>query len=141
MVDSLAGLRAEHASLQEQLSDSAVHTNPGLAKKINRRYAELSAIMGADELVRGLEDDLAAAKELSKEDAAFAEELPILEKQLAEASEKLRRLLIPRDPTRLLRAGKQRFLARRRAIWAELKTFRLQLNQMQLIQRRAYGHT
>ena len=98
MVDSLAGLRAEHASLQEQLSDSAVHTNPGLAKKINRRYAELSAIMGADELVRGLEDDLAAARELSKEDAAFAEELPILEKQLAEASEKLRRLLIPRDP-------------------------------------------
>jgi peptide chain release factor 1 len=84
--------------LQEQLSDSAVHTNPGLAKKINRRYAELSAIMGADELVRGLDDDLAAAKELSKDDAAFAEELPILEKQLAEASEKLRRLLIPRDP-------------------------------------------
>ena len=98
MVDSLAGLRAEHASLQEQLSDSAVHANPGLAKKINRRYAELSAIMGADELVRGLDDDLAAAKELSKEDSAFAEELPILEKQLAEASEKLRRLLIPRDP-------------------------------------------
>jgi|TARA_B110000908_G_C10232085_1_gene441129 peptide chain release factor 1 len=84
--------------LQEQLSDSAIHTNPGLAKKINRRYAELSAIMGADELVRGLDDDLAAAKELSKEDVAFAEELPILEKQLAEASEKLRRLLIPRDP-------------------------------------------
>jgi peptide chain release factor 1 len=45
-----------------------------------------------------LDDDLAAAKELSKEDVAFAEELPILEKQLAEASEKLRRLLIPRDP-------------------------------------------
>lgn len=98
MIDSLAGLRAEHASLQEQLSDSAVHANPSLAKKINRRYAELSAIMGADELVRGLDDDLAAAKELSKEDAAFAEELPVLEQQLSDAREKLRRLLIPRDP-------------------------------------------
>lgn len=98
MIDSLAGLRAEHASLQEQLSDSAVHANPSLAKKINRRYAELSAIMGADELVRGLDDDLAAAKELSKEDAAFAEELPVLEQQLNDAREKLRRLLIPRDP-------------------------------------------
>ena len=97
MIDSLAGLRAEHASLQEQLSDSAVHANPSLAKKINRRYAELSAIMGADELVRGLDDDLAAAKELSKEDAAFAEELPVLEQQLTDAREKLRRLLIPRD--------------------------------------------
>jgi peptide chain release factor 1 len=98
LIDSLAGLRAEHASLQEQLSDSAVHANPSLAKKINRRYAELSAIMGADELVRGLDDDLAAAKELSKEDAAFAEELPVLEQQLSDAREKLRRLLIPRDP-------------------------------------------
>jgi len=98
LVDSLAGLRAEHASLQEQLSDSAVHANPALAKKINRRYAELSAIMFAYESVRGLEDDLTAAKELAKEDAAFAEELPDLEKQFAEASEVLRRLLIPRDP-------------------------------------------
>ena len=98
MVDSLAGLRAEHASLQEQLSDSAVHANPALAKKINRRYAELSAIMFAYESVRGLEDDLTAAKELAKEDDAFAEELPDLEKQFAEASEVLRRLLIPRDP-------------------------------------------
>jgi len=98
LIDSLAGLRAEHASLQEQLSDSAVHANPSLAKKINRRYAELSAIMGAEELVRGLDDDLAAAKELSKEDAAFAEELPVLEQQLTDAREKLRRLLIPRDP-------------------------------------------
>jgi len=98
LVDSLAGLRAEHASLQEQLSDSAVHANPALAKKINRRYAELSAIMFAYESVRGLEDDLTAAKELAKEDDAFAEELPELEKQFAEASEVLRRLLIPRDP-------------------------------------------
>ena len=54
MLDSLAGLRSEHASLQEQLSDSAVHQNPALAKKINRRYAALSAIMLADELARRL---------------------------------------------------------------------------------------
>jgi len=98
LLDSLAGLRAEHASLQEQLSDSAVHQNPALAKKINRRYAALSAIMLADELVSGLTDDLAAAKELAKEDDSFAAELPSLEEELAEASEKLRRLLIPRDP-------------------------------------------
>jgi peptide chain release factor 1 len=98
LLDSLAGLRSEHASLQEQLSDSAVHQNPALAKKINRRYAALSAIMLADELATGLADDLAAAQELAKEDESFAAELPVLEQQLAEASEKLRRLLIPRDP-------------------------------------------
>jgi peptide chain release factor 1 len=97
LLDSLAGLRAEHAKLQEQLSDSAIHANPGLAKKLNRRYAELSAIVLAQDSVIQLNDDLAAAKELAKEDASFAEELPSLEAQLAEASEKLRRMLIPRD--------------------------------------------
>ena len=98
MLDSLAGLRAEHAGLQEQLSDSAIHTNPALAKKLNRRYAELSAIMGAEANLIQLTNDMAATKELAKEDEAFAEELPGLEQQLKDASEKLRRLLIPRDP-------------------------------------------
>jgi peptide chain release factor 1 len=96
--DSLSGLRAEHASLQEQLSDSAVHANPALAKKLNRRYAELSAILQADEEVKKLEQDLVATKELAAEDSAFAEELPNLEERLVVAKEKLRRLLIPRDP-------------------------------------------
>jgi peptide chain release factor 1 len=98
LLDSLAGLRSEHASLQQQLSDSAVHSNPALAKKLNRRYAELSAILQAEEDVRRLEEDLVAAKELSAEDAAFASELPALEEQIPIAKEKLRRLLIPRDP-------------------------------------------
>ncbi|MEY3966616.1 MAG: peptide chain release factor 1 [Actinomycetota bacterium] len=84
--------------MQEQLSDSAVHTNPALAKKLNRRYAELSAIMSAEANVIQYTEDLAAAKELAKEDEAFAEELPNLEAMLKEANEKLRRLLIPRDP-------------------------------------------
>lgn len=97
MLDSLAGLRAEHAKLQEQLSDSAIHANPGMAKKLNRRYAELSAIVSAQDLVIQLTDDLEAAKELAKEDASFAAELPGLEEQITAASEKLRRMLIPRD--------------------------------------------
>lgn len=98
MQDSLSGLRAEHASLQQQLSDSAVHANPALAKKLNRRYAELSAILQADDEVKKLEQDLVATKELAAEDSAFAEEIPNLEELLTVAKEKLRRLLIPRDP-------------------------------------------
>jgi peptide chain release factor 1 len=84
--------------LQEQLSDSAVHSNPALSKKLNRRYAELSAILDADTKVDSLEQDLAAAQELAQQDEAFAEELPGLEEELATAREKPRRLLIPRDP-------------------------------------------
>ncbi len=98
MLDSLQGLRAEHAELQSQLSDAAVHQNPALAKKLNRRYAELSAILAAEASVLNLQDDIAAASELAKEDEAFAAELPVLSEKLKEAQEKLRRLLIPRDP-------------------------------------------
>jgi peptide chain release factor 1 len=75
-----------------------VHANPGLAKKLNRRYAELSAIVNAFNAVNSLTEDLAAAKELAKEDDAFAEEVTSNEEKLHEANEKLRRLLIPRDP-------------------------------------------
>ena len=98
MLDSVQPLLAEHASLQEQLSDAAVHQNPALAKKLNRRYAEVSAIVSAYHQVVELNEDLAATKELAKEDEAFAAELPSVEAKLTEANEKLRRLLIPRDP-------------------------------------------
>jgi len=98
MLDSVQPLLAEHAALQEQLSEASVHANPALAKKLNRRYAELSAIVAAYTSVNQLTDDLAAAKELAKEDEAFAEEVPLTEEKLVAATEKLRRLLIPRDP-------------------------------------------
>ena len=98
MLDSVQPLLAEHAALQEQLSDASVHANQALAKKLNRRYAELSAVVAAYENVLALTDDLAAAKELAKEDEAFAEEVPATEEKLHAANEKLRRLLIPRDP-------------------------------------------
>jgi peptide chain release factor 1 len=98
LLDSVQALLAEHAELQEKLSDSSVHANPALAKKLNRRYAELSTIVAAYNSVLQITEDLAAAKELAKEDDAFAEEVTSNETKLVEAREKLRRLLIPRDP-------------------------------------------
>jgi len=98
MLDSVQPLLAEHAALQEQLSDASVHANPALAKKLNRRYAELSSIVAAYNQVNEIADDLAAAKELAKEDESFADEVPATEERLIAATEKLRRLLIPRDP-------------------------------------------
>lgn len=98
MFDSIGALREEYADLQEQLADPELHANPARAKKVNRRYAELSQIINADDARRGLEEDLEAARELAKEDEAFAEEVPTLEEALKEQREKLRRLLIPRDP-------------------------------------------
>jgi peptide chain release factor 1 len=69
-----------------------------LAKKLNRRYAELGAIVAAYNSVVTLTDDLAATRELAKEDESFADEVPATEEKLIAATEKLRRLLIPRDP-------------------------------------------
>jgi len=98
MLSSVQALLAEHAELQSQLSEASVHANPVLAKKLNRRYAELNAIVSAYHLVNEMQSDLDAAKDMAKEDESFADEVPAMEEKLHEATEKLRRLLIPRDP-------------------------------------------
>jgi peptide chain release factor 1 len=96
--ESVAGLLAEHEELTQQLSDPALHADAARAKKVNRRYAELSQIKSAHEAWTAAGEDLAAARELAREDEAFAAEVPGLEEQLADRQERLRRLLIPRDP-------------------------------------------
>jgi peptide chain release factor 1 len=96
--ESVATLLAEHEDLQQQLSDPAIHADAGRAKKVNRRYAELSKIATAYANWQKAGDDLDAARELAKEDAAFADEIPALEAGLEATTENLRRLLIPRDP-------------------------------------------
>ena len=98
MFESVAGLIAEHKAVQEELSDPAVHADAARAKRVNRRYAELSKIVAAHDALVAASDDLDAARELAREDEAFADEIPGLEEQAAAAQERLRRLLIPRDP-------------------------------------------
>ena len=98
MLDSTDQLVAEHGQLQQQLADPAVHQNPGLAKKLNRRYLELDRIVNAHQALQSLTDDLAATKELASEDASLADEIPALEASIEEAQATLRALLIPRDP-------------------------------------------
>jgi peptide chain release factor 1 len=94
----VSSLLAEHEDLQNQLADPELHSDPARSKRVNRRYAELSRIVAAYQEWRGLQEDLEAARELATEDPAFAEEIPVLEEALEPAQERLRRLLIPRDP-------------------------------------------
>src|SRR5690606_4482312 len=96
--ESVQTLIDEHRRVQEELSDPAVHADAARAKRVNRRYAELSRIVAAYEAWVAASEDLDAARELAREDDAFAEEIPALEEGLHVAQEKLRRLLIPRDP-------------------------------------------
>jgi peptide chain release factor 1 len=98
MFESVNSLLAEHDSLQELLADPELHSDPARSKKVNRRYAELSRIVAAYHAWKELDEDLSAARELATEDESFAEEIPGLEASVEDSGEKLRRLLIPRDP-------------------------------------------
>ncbi len=98
MFESVAALLAEHEDLGRQLSDPGLHSDPARARRVNRRYAELGQIVAAHAAWQQARDDLDAARELAKEDDAFAEEVPALAERLDAAQERLRRLLIPRDP-------------------------------------------
>jgi peptide chain release factor 1 len=94
-VESLAG---EHAELETRLADPAVHAEPSLARRLSQRYAELSAVLRAHTEWLSLGEDLGAARELAGEDESFAAEAVQLESRLAQAEERLRHLLVPRDP-------------------------------------------
>jgi peptide chain release factor 1 len=98
LFESVKTLRLEHANLQEQLADPELHSNPAKSKKVNRRYAELSRIVDAYNRWIVLTDDFDAATEMAADDASFAEELPNITAELEVMEERLRRLLIPRDP-------------------------------------------
>ncbi|BCW48987.1 peptide chain release factor 1 [Arthrobacter sp. StoSoilB13] len=98
MFESVQGLLDEHAAIQAQLSDPAVYADQSAARKLGRRSAQLQGIVEAYNKWRGLNDDLEAAKEMAAEDPDFAAEVEVLQEQIPAAQEKLRRLLIPRDP-------------------------------------------
>ncbi|WP_136023777.1 peptide chain release factor 1 [Microbacterium sp. K27] len=98
MFESVQTLIDEHRRVQEELSDPAVHADAARAKRVNRRYAELSRIVAAYEAWVAATDDLETAREFAREDESIAAEIPAMEEELQLSQERLRRLLIPRDP-------------------------------------------
>src|SRR5450631_851254 len=98
MLESAATLVQEYADLQAQLAEPAVHTDQGLVRKLNKRYAALAPTVAAYHAWHAARDDVAAARELAVQDQGFAEELPALEAVQAAAEQTLRALLVPRDP-------------------------------------------
>jgi peptide chain release factor 1 len=99
MFEAVEGLVAEYAELEQRLADPAIHADQGQAKKLNQRYAEVSAIIRTYREWQQLGDDIEAARELVAEDASFAEEAESLVDRRAQAEERLRHLLVPREPS------------------------------------------
>src|SRR6185437_8135773 len=88
-------LLAEYADLERRLADPAVHADPALARRLGRRYAELTGVIEALRAWQAARDDLAAGHELAEDDESFASELPGLADAEAKRRERLRSLLIP----------------------------------------------
>ncbi len=95
---SVSALLDEHARVQEELSDPAVHADAGRAKKLTRRYAELDKVAAAARHFAQLEADHAAAVELAADDADFASEAKRLSAEMDTAEGELKDLLVPSDP-------------------------------------------
>jgi peptide chain release factor 1 len=99
-VDSAAvqALLDQHAELESKLADPSLHADPDAARKVSRRYGELSRIVRVVRELDQARNDMAVARELAAEDPVFATEadtlagrIPVLESELVE-------LLLPRDP-------------------------------------------
>lgn len=89
---------AEHAELEKQLADPALHADAAAARKAGRRFAMLSPIVATHRKLVTARDDLATARELSADDPSFADEVTELESSIAELETQLSDMLAPRDP-------------------------------------------
>ncbi len=90
-------MQDEHQRLGLRLADPAVHADPAQARRLGRRFAELGAVLSTYREWQQTSGDLSAARELA-DDPAFAAEAETLEGRRDELGERLRRLLVPRDP-------------------------------------------
>lgn len=97
-LDVVGPLLAEHADIEAQLADPAVHADAGRARTLGRRYAELGRVVAAYRAWEQAAGDAEAAAELAEVDASFAQELPSLQRAADEAARTLHRVLVPRDP-------------------------------------------
>jgi peptide chain release factor 1 len=96
--DSVAELVIEHGELERRLADPSIHADQNAARRLGRRYAELTPIVETFRAYEQAGQDVTAAHELAAEDESFRAEVPQLESARDELAERLQRLLLPTDP-------------------------------------------
>ena len=97
MFEAVEGLIDEHAQLESTLAEPGIHSDQALARKLNQRYAELTAIVKTYREWLQLAEDADAARELAGEDEAFAAEAVELDERRVKVGERLRQQLVPRE--------------------------------------------
>ncbi|MEO3749655.1 peptide chain release factor 1 [Streptomyces sp. B6B3] len=99
MFEAVEELIGEHADLERRLADPAIHADQATARRLSRRYAELTTLVTAYRSWKECGEDLEAARELATEDPDFASEVKELGARREELTDELRLLLVPRDPS------------------------------------------
>ena len=72
---AIDALLTEHADLERQLADPNLHADAGAARKVGRRFAQLSPIVATYRKLEAARGDLEAARELAADDESFAAEV------------------------------------------------------------------
>ncbi|HEY4574680.1 MAG TPA: peptide chain release factor 1 [Thermoanaerobaculia bacterium] len=96
---NLDDLISEYADIEKSLADPVVHADQQKARALGKRYAHLRPIVETYRDLRQTDEDLTTARELAQEDETFAAEATELEKHREEIEDRLRKLLVPRDPS------------------------------------------
>ena len=74
LATSVRSLLDEHAQVEQELADPQVHSSPGRARTLTRRYAELDRIAQVWSRLQRIADDLDAAHDMAEADPSFQEE-------------------------------------------------------------------
>ncbi len=103
MLDKLEAIQDRYYYLEEQLSDPNIVTDMDKFKKVNKEYKGLQELVDIANEYKNLLGNIDTAKEMSKdEDAEMREmakmELTELEPKLVDIEERIKVLLIPKDP-------------------------------------------
>ncbi len=100
--DVAASMLAEYERIEVEMASPAVLSSAQKMRSLGRRYAELGRVVRVYRPYLQAKEDLEEVREIvaaGGEDAElFKSELPDLEESFAELSEKLKEVLIPRDP-------------------------------------------
>ncbi|UCM90510.1 peptide chain release factor 1 [Streptomyces marincola] len=99
MFEAVEDLVGEHADLERRLADPSVHADQATARRLGKRYAELTPVITAYLAWKQHGEDIETARELAAEEPEFASELKELQARRAELTDELRLLLVPRDPS------------------------------------------
>ncbi|MFJ2194571.1 peptide chain release factor 1 [Streptomyces violaceusniger] len=99
MFEAVEELIGEHADLEKRLADPAVHADQREARRLNKRYAELTPVIAVYRAWKQAGEDIETARELAQDDPDFVDEVKELEQSREGLTDRLRLLLVPRDPS------------------------------------------